>query len=82
MDSARLYEALSIFRDRRLIEDYLYHDPPLYPRRTLDQSHYWTLKTTKARDRDQVVYRGTNINLHLCHRFCKVPVQSEDKLTL
>lgn len=79
MDAARLYEAMSIFRDRRLIEDYLYRNPPLHPRRTLDQSHYWTLKTTKARDRDQVVYRGTNINLHLCHRFCKVPIQNTEK---
>ncbi|KAK0638992.1 hypothetical protein B0T16DRAFT_235601 [Cercophora newfieldiana] len=74
IDAARLYEAMSTFRDKRMIEKYLYNNPPLHPRRTLDQSHYWTLKTTKARDRDQVVYRGTNINLDLCHKFRKVPV--------
>jgi len=75
IDAARLYEAMSTFRDKQLIEKYLYNNPPLHPRRTLDQSHYWTLKTTKARDKDQVVYRGTAMNLDMCHKFRKVPVQ-------
>jgi hypothetical protein len=79
IDAARLYEAMSTFRDKRMIEKYLYNNPPLHPRRTLDQSHYWTLKTTKARDRDQVVYRGTNINIDLCHKFRKVPKKMEKK---
>ncbi|KAH8602515.1 hypothetical protein B0O99DRAFT_587613 [Bisporella sp. PMI_857] len=39
--------------------DYLYHDPPLHSRRTLDQSYYWKLNDTGLRDRDQVVYRAT-----------------------
>ncbi|KAK3990762.1 hypothetical protein QBC44DRAFT_324721 [Cladorrhinum sp. PSN332] len=68
IDAARLYEAMSTYRDQRMLEEYLYKDPPLHPRRTLDQSYYWTLRTTKARDRDQVVYRGTNMNLDSCHR--------------
>lgn len=59
IDAARLYEAIVTYRDKMLIRKYLYHDPPLHPRRTLDQAYYRTLKTTKARDRDQVVYRGT-----------------------
>lgn len=58
-DAAMLYEAISSYRDKMLIKRYLHHDPPLHPRRTLDQAYYWTLKTTKTRDRDQVVYRGT-----------------------
>jgi len=79
IDAARLYEAMSTFRDKQMIEKYLYHNPPLHPRRTLDQSHYWTLKTTKARDRDQVVYRGTNINLELSHKFRQVPKNTMPK---
>lgn len=59
IDAARLYEAIVTYRDKMLIRKYLYKDPPLHPRRTLDQAYYSTLKTTKARDRDQVVYRGT-----------------------
>ncbi|KAK1751124.1 hypothetical protein QBC47DRAFT_351969 [Echria macrotheca] len=74
IDAARLYEGMSTFRDQQMLERYLYNDPPLHPRRTLDQSHYWTLKTTKARDRDQVVYRGTNINLEFAHRLEEVPL--------
>ncbi|KAK0613539.1 hypothetical protein B0T14DRAFT_499008 [Immersiella caudata] len=79
LDAARLYEAMSTFRDQRMIEKYLYHNPPLHPRRTLDQSHYWTLKTTKARDRDQVVYRGTNINLEVSHKLCEVLKDAEER---
>ncbi|KAF6833635.1 ankyrin repeat protein [Colletotrichum musicola] len=69
LDAARLYEAMATYRDRKLLEEYLHKDPPLHPRRTLDQSYYWTLKTTKARDRDQVVYRGTTMNEQNIHRF-------------
>ncbi|KAJ0367756.1 hypothetical protein COL154_002977 [Colletotrichum chrysophilum] len=69
LDAARLYEAIAIYRDEQLLKKYLHHDPPLHPRRTLDQSYYWTLKTTKARDRDQVVYRGTTMDDRNMHRF-------------
>ncbi|KAM7205840.1 hypothetical protein V8F33_000670 [Rhypophila sp. PSN 637] len=62
IDAARLYEAMSCFRDKSLIRHYLHADPPLHPRRTLDQAYYCTLKSTKWRDRDQVVYRGTRAN--------------------
>jgi len=77
LDAARLYEAMAMFRDRRMMEKYLYKDPPLHPRRTLDQSHYWTLKTTKARDRDQVVYRSTNGSSNVSHKLRKIPMKSE-----
>lgn len=57
--AAQLYEAMDYYQEQELLKEYLHHDPPFHPRRTLDQSYYWTLKTTKKRDRDQVVYRGT-----------------------
>jgi len=57
--AALLHEAMDYYQEQKLLKDYLHHDPPFHPRRTLDQSYYWTLKTTKKRDRDQVVYRGT-----------------------
>ncbi|KAF4911836.1 hypothetical protein CGCVW01_v011308 [Colletotrichum viniferum] len=72
LDAARLYEAIAIYRDEQLLKKYLHHDPPLHPRRTLDQSYYWTLKTTKARDRDQVVYRGTTMDDRNMHRFLEL----------
>jgi hypothetical protein len=50
---------MDIYQEEQLLNEFLHHDPPFHPRRTLDQSYYWTLKTTKKRDRDQVVYRGT-----------------------
>lgn len=57
--AALLCEAMDYYQEQELLKAYLHHDPPFHPRRTLDQSYYWTLKTTKKRDRDQVVYRGT-----------------------
>ncbi|KAH7369612.1 hypothetical protein BKA65DRAFT_385928 [Rhexocercosporidium sp. MPI-PUGE-AT-0058] len=57
--AALLSEAIDNYQEQELLKTYLYHNPPFHPRRTLDQSYYWTLKTTKKRDRDQVVYRGT-----------------------
>lgn len=67
-DAAVLHEAMTNFRDRMLIMKYLHNDPPLHPRRTLDRAYYWTLKTTKLRDRDQVVYRGTTVERDAWHR--------------
>ncbi|KAK4237256.1 hypothetical protein C8A03DRAFT_34787 [Achaetomium macrosporum] len=81
IDVARLYEAMSTYRDQQMLEKYLYNDPPLHPRRTLDQSYYWTLKTTKARDRDQVVYRGTSTNTEDLHRLQqKAETQQPERL--
>ncbi len=67
VDAARLFEAMSVYRDKRMVEEYLYVDAPLHPRRTLDQSYYWTLNTTSDRDRDQVIYRGTNMDSTFAH---------------
>jgi len=65
--AAQLSEAMEYYHEQELLKTYLHHDPPLHPRRTLDQSYYWTLKTTKRRDRDQVVYRGTAPNKEFSH---------------
>jgi hypothetical protein len=65
--AAALYEAMDGYTDEKLIEKYLNVNPPLHPRRTLDQSYYWTLKDTCSRDRDQVVYRDSAPNRNLLH---------------
>jgi hypothetical protein len=57
---ARLFEYLATFQDFQLLEKYLFEKPPLHPRRTLDQAYLWKLKSTRRRDRDQVVYRYTH----------------------
>lgn len=57
--AAALMEAIDFRTEGKLIDKYLHDKPPLHPRRTLDQSYYGTLKDTKTRDRDQVVYRAT-----------------------
>jgi hypothetical protein len=59
IDASRLYEEMSNYRDEKLLQKYLHYEPPMHPRRTLDQSYYWTLNKTSVRDRDQVVYRST-----------------------
>lgn len=42
-----------------MIWEYIGHDPPLNYRRTLDQFGYPSLKDTKARDDDQMLYKLT-----------------------
>jgi hypothetical protein len=66
--AAKLSEFMDSYSDERLIHDYLHEDPPLHPRRTLDQSYYGDLKNTETRDRDQVVYRATTPQAHNCVR--------------
>lgn len=66
--AANLLEALDFSLEEKLIYEYLHRDPPLHPRRTLDQSHYGALKNTETRDRDQVVYRATSPAAHVCER--------------
>ncbi|GAP83012.2 putative ankyrin repeat protein [Rosellinia necatrix] len=59
MAASKLYEEMTNYRDKMLLHKYLPENPPLHPRRTLDQAFYSTLQTTKERDCDQVVFRGT-----------------------
>ncbi len=67
--AAHLYEGMTTYRDKMLLRKYLPLDPPIHPRRTLDQAFYWTLNSTKKRDRDQVVYRGTTVTHNDFHRY-------------
>ncbi|KAK6833421.1 hypothetical protein PG987_008115 [Apiospora arundinis] len=45
--------------ERRVTWKYIGHDPPLNPRRTLDQYGYPSLRDTYARDDDQMLYKLT-----------------------
>ncbi|KAK3312089.1 hypothetical protein B0H66DRAFT_394121 [Apodospora peruviana] len=64
--AAALLEAMDLHTEEQLMIKYLHAQPPLHPRRTLDQSYYGALKNTGTRDRDQVVYRGTTPEPHDC----------------
>jgi hypothetical protein len=57
--AAALFERIAWDDAEEMIQENLWETPPLHPRRTLDQVYYWTLNSTDARDRDQVVYRAT-----------------------
>ncbi|TRX96420.1 hypothetical protein FHL15_002692 [Xylaria flabelliformis] len=59
LDATRLYDELHNYPETSLIEKYLFTDPPLHPRRTLDQGYYTSLQTNRLGDRNQVVYRAT-----------------------
>jgi hypothetical protein len=66
--AAQLSEAMECFQEEQMLREFLHSNPPYHPRRTLDQSYYWTLQSTKKRDRDQVVYRGTAPDKDLVHK--------------
>ncbi|KAI0964955.1 hypothetical protein F4678DRAFT_454429 [Xylaria arbuscula] len=67
--AAHLYEGMTTYRDKMLLRKYLPEDPPIHPRRTLDQAFYWTLNSTKKRDKDQVIYRSTTVTHDNLHRY-------------
>jgi hypothetical protein len=56
--AAELKEQMDFDTDEKLLKEYIHADPPLHPRRTLDQAYYWTLSSTEKRDRDQVSFRS------------------------
>ena len=64
--AAALLEAMDLHTEEQLMVKYLHVQPPLHPRRTLDQAYYGALRSTRTRDRDQVVYRGTTPQPHDC----------------
>ncbi|KAK4464936.1 magnesium transport protein cora [Cladorrhinum samala] len=64
--AAALMEAMDMHTEELLMTNYLHSQPPLHPRRTLDQAYYGALRSTTSRDRDQVVYRGTTAEPHEC----------------
>jgi len=47
-------------REKELMSTYLKDGHPLHARRTLDQSYYYMLESTRVRDKDQVVWRYAN----------------------
>ncbi|KAK0654156.1 hypothetical protein QBC41DRAFT_60894 [Cercophora samala] len=59
--AAKLYQLIDEAADWRLITNHLYSPSPLHPRRTLEQYYYWTADDTTQRDRQQVVYRATQM---------------------
>lgn len=67
VDAARLFEAITTYQDQQVLEKFLYNDPPVHARRSLDQAYIWKLRTTRRRDRDQVVYRFTEHKIS--HKF-------------
>lgn len=69
IDAARMFEAIANYRDKRLLEKFLIHDPPMHPRRTLHQAYYWMLDTTRSSDTDQVVYRATTAKGAEFHKY-------------
>ena len=83
-DASRLLEAMENYRDKKMLEKYLFSplepplhprqtlNHPLHPRRTLDQAYYCSLKNTKSRDRDQVVYRETTAKEDSWHSWTHV----------
>ncbi|KAI0808748.1 hypothetical protein GGR55DRAFT_696432 [Xylaria sp. FL0064] len=58
LNAARLYEEVRNYEDTLLIQKYLFADPPLHPRRTLDQGYYTTVQS-RSKGQNQVVYRAT-----------------------
>ncbi|AEO59760.1 hypothetical protein MYCTH_2128843 [Thermothelomyces thermophilus ATCC 42464] len=64
--ASALLEAMNSHVEEQLTMRYLHAEPPLHPRRTLDQAYYGVLRSTGARDRDQAVYRGTTTQPHQC----------------
>jgi hypothetical protein len=58
---------MNFYTDKTLLENRLDLNPPLHPRRTLDQYYYWALKDIEAQDKSQVVYRATAPKEHLLH---------------
>ena len=59
MAVAKVAEEMDYEDDEGLLRASVSATPPLHVRRTLDQYYFPTLEDTSARDRDQVVYRGT-----------------------
>lgn len=59
IDAARLFEAMSMMKDRQMVERYLFDKSPLHPRRTLRQCINRGFKSTVSRDKDQTVCQET-----------------------
>jgi hypothetical protein len=67
MKLAKIADHMDYEADERLLCENVNNNPPLHIRRTLDQYYFLTLDDTSARDRDQVVYRGTRVGKTSLH---------------
>lgn len=79
IDSARLFVAISRFKDKAILETHLFGTSPVHPRRTLDQGFNATLSNTRARGRDQVLYRATAVHDNTSYR-SKIEGSSRGKM--
>ncbi|ROV99977.1 hypothetical protein VMCG_06156 [Cytospora schulzeri] len=77
--AAKLYEKILTYPDQRIMEKYLFKNSSLHPRRSLDQAYFWRLRTTRLRDRDQVVYRYTNAEFAHKYRLASGNHQNDRK---
>ncbi|KAJ4422390.1 hypothetical protein N0V82_002945 [Gnomoniopsis sp. IMI 355080] len=59
LDVASLHQAMCTYDDRKLLKTKLHYPASLHPRRSLDQAQYGD--EDSAKDKDQVVYRATNV---------------------
>lgn len=50
-DAARLAIVMRFQKDKTLLETRLGIQPPLHPRRTLDQHSYWMSRNTRPQDK-------------------------------
>ena len=62
-------------KNEKLLCAYLYNNPPVHPRRTLDQFYYHMLENTEQRDQDQVIGRYYH---NVFERHHSPPKDSED----
>lgn len=68
IDAARLFEAMSMMKDRQMVERYLFHESPFHPRRTLRQCINRGFKSTVSRDKDQTVCQETSCDFEPFYR--------------
>lgn len=61
LDVANLHQAMSTYKDRMVLKTNLHNPPSLHPRRSMDQAQYGD--ENSAKDKDQVVYRATNVGI-------------------
>ncbi|EAA34322.3 hypothetical protein GE21DRAFT_3573 [Neurospora crassa] len=73
IDAARLFEAMSMMKDRQMVEQYLFHEAPLHPRRTLRQCINRGFKSTVSRDQDQTVCQETSCDAEPFYKFVSLP---------
>lgn len=74
-DLKAIQEHLDWCKNEKMLCAYLYNQPPVHPRRTLDQFYYHMLEDTKERDQDQVITRYYH---NVWKRNLKAPVDEDE----